>query len=251
MNKWWKLGLVGFILSITLVLAVNSASVQKIFGFAAHAGNNKWIKVSDVSAGDNLTEGALMTTLCVWTGTDCDRLLGTANGGLNVNIANSTIATVGDNTPTDDTSNPTDALFTASLLHGFDGTNWDRIRGNSTAGLDVNVVNASSIGGSSSNVTVLNAVTVTGAGISTTLSNPNCKHSWTVKTTGSPTTTTVLFEGSLDDTDFFTLDTTTLTSATFDARHVIDKCVKYVRGNLTALSGGTSPTVTVKVLSVN
>jgi hypothetical protein len=64
------------------------------------------------------------------------------------------------------------------------------------------------------------------------------------------TAVTVDLEGSLDNTTWFQLATHPFSAGDISAEgamfHVIDKPVKYVRANLTALSGGTDPTVTVK-----
>jgi len=94
----------------------------------------------------------------------------------------------------------------------------------------------------------LNAVGSTGAGTATSFGGVlTPRHTWTVKTTGSPTAVTVNFEGSIDNVDWFTLDSSTATSS--EMRHVVNKPVLFVRCNLTTLTGGTSPTVTCKFAS--
>lgn len=66
----------------------------------------------------------------------------------------------------DDVGNTSDGIQTTSFLYGFDGTAWDRLRGDSTNGLLVNL-------GCNNDITVCGTVTVTGdcAG-SLTVDNP-------------------------------------------------------------------------------
>ena len=68
--------------------------------------------------------------------------------------------------------------------------------------------------------------------------------------TGSPTTCTYQVEGSLDNVTWFDLSggQTCTSSLMF---HLDSKPVNYIRGNLTALSGGTSPDVTFIYLGVS
>lgn len=103
------------------------------------------------------------------------------------------------------------------------------------------------VAGGSGPFTSLNAVTVTGAGASLDLGVIRSAHSMQTTTTGSPTGVTVLLEGSLDNAHFVTLATSTSTSG--DVQTATGKAVRYVRANLTVLSGGTSPTVTAIVAS--
>jgi len=64
------------------------------------------------------------------------------------------------------------------------------------------------------------------------------------------TAVTVALEGSLDGTTYAALASHALVAAEISAEaaifHVIDKPVRYVRANLTTLTGGTDPTITVK-----
>lgn len=62
-------------------------------------------------------------------------------------------------------------------------------------------------------------------------------------TTGTPTSFTLTYQGSLDNVNWFTLGSST--AAAGDAQFVIDKPAQYVRATLSALTGGTSPTITV------
>ena len=96
-------------------------------------------------------------------------------------------------------------------------------------------------------ITMLNAVTGIGASDIKKLPAVMKDFAYQSTTTGSPTTATLDLEGSLDGTTFSQLGTANhATSGTYTA--VVDKPVLYVRLNLTALSGGSSPTVTAKLL---
>lgn len=95
-------------------------------------------------------------------------------------------------------------------------------------------------------VTLLNAVTATGAGSITTLSTGMEIHTWTTVVTGAPSAVSINLEGSIDGTNFFTLDNETTTTS--DMQHVVNKAVTSIRANLATLTGGTAPTVTVKYI---
>lgn len=92
----------------------------------------------------------------------------------------------------------------------------------------------------------LNAVTATGAGTAFEIQEETASGmTWTVIVTGAPSVTTTNLEGSLDATNWFTLDTSaTLTS---EMRHVVNKDVKHLRCNLATLTGGSSPTVSCRI----
>jgi hypothetical protein len=67
-------------------------------------------------------------------------------------------------------------------------------------------------------------------------------HTAQVVTTGSPTGAEIALEGSLDGTNWFDLSgSQTVTSTTMF--HVVNRLVKFIRFNLTTLTGGSSPTV--------
>lgn len=81
--------------------------------------------------------------------------------------------------------------------------------------------------------------------------NQSCppRHTVQVVTTGSPSGCEVALEGSLDGSNFFALSTTDDTSAgdcTASVMwHTTNRPVRWIRGNVTALSGGTTPTVRI------
>lgn len=101
--------------------------------------------------------------------------------------------------------------------------------------------------------TSLAAVTSTGAAsaylVVTKDSSGNYPTNWTWTNvfTGSPASTNTNLEGSIDAVTWFTLDSSTTTTS--EMRHVAYKSVKFVRCNLSTLSGGTAPTATCKIAS--
>ena len=99
--------------------------------------------------------------------------------------------------------------------------------------------------------TLLNAATATGAGSTQKVSMIPSSHTVAATMGGTvvATAVTVDLEGSLDDSTWFTLASHAFTAGEITAEaamfHVADKPVRYVRANLTTLTGGTDPTVTV------
>lgn len=94
----------------------------------------------------------------------------------------------------------------------------------------------------------LDAVTSTGTSASAVFNKIVKDHTVQATITGTPTAVTVDLEGSLDNVTFFQLATHAFTAGELTAAgamfHVTDKAVRFIRLNLTALTGGTAPTVT-------
>lgn len=88
----------------------------------------------------------------------------------------------------------------------------------------------------------LNAVTATGAGFPADFGVAHSKFSLQTVITGAPTAVSVALEGSLDGANWSPLVTTTSTTGEIVA--IADKPVRFVRANLTTLTGGAAPTVT-------
>lgn len=100
------------------------------------------------------------------------------------------------------------------------------------------------------------AITMTPTLTSVNCSSPPCttnvitlgetahKHTLAVIVTGTPATCTIELDGSLDNTNFFNLSGSQTCTANV-MFHVIDRPVTFVRAQLTAFSGGSSPTVQV------
>ena len=102
--------------------------------------------------------------------------------------------------------------------------------------------------------TLLNAATGTGAGGTFKTNTIPDKHTVQVTMGGTvvATAVTVDLEGSLDGTFWQALASHALDAGEITAEgaifHVVNAPIKYVRANLTTLTGGTAPTVTVKYL---
>jgi hypothetical protein len=75
------------------------------------------------------------------------------------------------------------------------------------------------------------------------------KYTVAVTTTGSPSGCAMQIEGSLDNTNFFNLSGSQICTSNL-MFHITEKPILYLRTNVTTLSGGTSPTVTVSLLGV-
>lgn len=99
----------------------------------------------------------------------------------------------------------------------------------------------------------LNAATSTGPGSVITFDEPKSAVSMQVVVTGSPTDADVVIEGSLDGTTFTTLTASTnyASSHNGEIASFSGKPVLAVRANLTTLIGGSSPTVTAKILAAD
>jgi hypothetical protein len=99
----------------------------------------------------------------------------------------------------------------------------------------------------------LGTLSATGTTIPVQLAVTAHKHTVQVVTTGSPTTCSIQLEGTLDDVTSsptwanISGSQTCTSSVTF---HIADRPVNGVRVNLTALSGGSSPTVAIKYVGV-
>jgi hypothetical protein len=71
------------------------------------------------------------------------------------------------------------------------------------------------------------------------------RFTWTSKSTGTPTGVTVLLEGTIDNVNWFELDRSV--AIVSEMRHVVNKGVNQIRTNLSALTGGSTPTVTTRI----
>ena len=91
---------------------------------------------------------------------------------------------------------------------------------------------------------LLAAVTGTGAGTAADLGVARGKFGLQVSHTGDPTAVIVDLEGSIDGTNWFALGTWDEASVNSgDIVFITDKPVTQIRGNLTTLTGGTTPPV--------
>jgi len=93
---------------------------------------------------------------------------------------------------------------------------------------------------------LLDAATATGVSESIDFrSRKPINHTVQLDYTGSPTVVEIDLEGSLDGDNWISMASHTA-GGTPDMFHVTDKMVRHLRVNLTTLTGGTSPTVTVR-----
>ncbi len=92
----------------------------------------------------------------------------------------------------------------------------------------------------------LDAATATGAGFAIMFDEPKANYSLFASWTGSPSSVTIHVEGTIDGDNWFNVDQVS-TSATPQILKGGPFPVIGLRANLTALSGGTSPTVTAWV----
>lgn len=92
---------------------------------------------------------------------------------------------------------------------------------------------------------LLDAATGTGAGTALDLGVARRSFGFQVSHTGDPSAVIVDLEGSIDGSNWFVLGTWDETSINSgDIVFVVDKPVTQIRGNLTTLTGGTTPAVT-------
>ena len=96
---------------------------------------------------------------------------------------------------------------------------------------------------------MLDAATATGAGSAIGFKQMQENVTFQVDITGAPTAVTVDIEGSVDGTPAAQLAQHAMTAGELTATtaifHISGKPVGNVQANVTALTGGTSPTVTV------
>ncbi len=99
-------------------------------------------------------------------------------------------------------------------------------------------------------IKLLNAVTATGVSQPTEVQPAKSWHTVQATMGGTvvATAVTIALEGSVDGITWFSLASHAFSGAEISAEqamfHVADKTVPFIRLNLTALTGGTAPTVT-------
>jgi hypothetical protein len=246
--------LIGGLSIAVMSITYSRSQVMSSAGLAVAQSTTKWNHLKDVAYGDAQTTGLAGIGPYVYdqTNTRWDRMRGDATNGVWVNVKTGSISSTvtGSKTPADSYSNPTDAVNSYSLNGIFNGTTWDRLRGDATSGAWVNVKASATPSPPSTGVlTLLNAVTGTGAGTSNNISSTfPSKMTWQyVITGGTLSALTINLEGSIDNTNWFILDTTT--QVTDQMRHIANKPILYVRANITSWTVGTStPVLTCKFI---
>ena len=129
--------LVAIVLSLSLTVAGKTA-VSELAGLAVAQSATVWKNVRDAAVGDNLTDGILATALMLFDGTNFDRARGDTTNGLDVDVTR----IQGGITPSDAFGNPTDALKVFSLSGIFNGSTWDRWRGQTVPVQGITLLNA-------------------------------------------------------------------------------------------------------------
>lgn len=101
-------------------------------------------------------------------------------------------------------------------------------------------------------VTLLTAVTSTGASPVLEHSVPVKNHALQVTITGAPSAVSVALLGSLDNSTFVLITTHAFDAGELTATKAmffdVDKPMPYIKADLTVLTGGSTPTVTVKYM---
>lgn len=107
-----------------------------------------------------------------------------------------------------------------------------------------------------STVTSFSLVTTTGGGTSYAFSTPCGTFTWTVTfKTAAPGAQTTNLEGSLDNTNWYTLDSSTSLTYVSDTssgemRHVVNKRVKFIRCNLATYTAGSNAGVSCNLVAM-
>jgi hypothetical protein len=125
--------------------------VTRVSGTVAIGDGTNAVSVSTAAADDVANTANRMRTASaphVFNGTTWDRMRGDVTNGLDVDVTRvqGTVA-VGDGTnavsvstaAADAVANTSNRIRTAAALHVFNGTTWDRVRGDITNGIDVDV----------------------------------------------------------------------------------------------------------------
>lgn len=128
---------VSMVILISLT-AIGRTAVTDLAGIAVAQSGALWKNVRDAAVGDNLTDGIMASALMMFDGTNFDRARGDITNGLDVDVTR----LAGAVTPTDAFSNPTNALNVFSLGGIFNGTTWDRWRGQTSPIQGVTLLNS-------------------------------------------------------------------------------------------------------------
>jgi len=129
--KWIKYGsgLIGaFVAGLVIMFGsqyVVYPAISSLIGLAVAESATVWNSVRDGSVGDNISNGVSYMTLGLWDGSNFDRARGTITNGLAVDVTRIS----GSITPADAYANPTTANQVWSLGGIFNGSTWDRWRG--------------------------------------------------------------------------------------------------------------------------
>jgi len=120
-----------------------------------------------------------------------------------------------------DTIDGNNCLKVSGFLYGYSGSTWDRLRTHYNSG----------------------DITVTATGTTSAIDTVTgfAKHTWTVVSDASESNLTVKLEGSIDNSNWFELDSYSGTADTM--RHIVNKPVRYIRFNVTSMGDASSITL--------
>ena len=155
-TKWknWIGGTIGALVAGAAIMlggvVVGNTAISQLVGLAVAQSTSIWNNVKDASVGDNLTNGILMTNIGLFDGTNFDRVRGTG-GSMNV-------TPTGSATPAEAFANPTTAITSWSLGGIFNGSTWDRWRGQVAPVQGPTLFNSRTTGGADA----ANTITITG-----------------------------------------------------------------------------------------
>jgi len=145
-------------------------------------------------------------------------------------------------------------LHTFTLIYGYNGSSWDRLRALSDSDGISNTLGSLAIisklyGYNGSTFDRLRThydsgdITVTATGTTSTIDTVTGfdKHTWTQMNDASSTAPEIKIEGSLDGSNWFELDKSTAIGS--EMRHIANKPVRYIRFNVTSMGDATSITL--------
>lgn len=159
MKEKWKNIIGAVVVSLIVVTGmtvVGRTAISDLAGLAVAQTPTLWKNVKDAAVGDALTEGILASGLELYNGVSFDRARGTIANGLAVDV---TRLPGGAQTPADGFANPTTFQGGWSLIGLFNGTTWDRWRGQTVPVQGITLFNSQSSAAANTAVVVTIAAT--------------------------------------------------------------------------------------------
>jgi hypothetical protein len=227
------------IIALPAILAIGypvySAVTGEVMLNTQDANTTSYLKPKRVhdagTAGDAKADGILATGLYQYNGATWDRVRGDLTNGIAVDVTriSGSTTSVGNKTPADGYTNPTDAVDNNSLNSEFNGTTWDRVRHSffqSTTGIASNAAGASVA----------------------MLTSPMSEYTMVIdRTAGSTDVVEIDLECSLDNAIFTQIGTVITLVAEPTFTNVNGIPCYYVRYNVVDIGSGN--TVTVQILA--
>jgi len=135
---------------------------------------------------------------------------------------------------------------------GYNGTNWQNLTVDADGHVQVDVLSAPVCSYTTDSIIAvtnvleldLGSFTSAGAGSSNDVYPGYCTITWQVNSDSSTTAHDVRLQGSLDNSNWFDLDTSNTTGN--DMRHVVNKPVRYLRVNVVSM--GDASSISVKAM---